>query len=125
VIDPRTLFATHERFPHATDLIREWPAKALAAIDLDQWSYIAVLTHDPKLDDPALYAALTSQARYVGALGSRRTNQLRMERLRKAGLTEEQLARLHAPIGLALGGRTPAEIAVSIMAEIIQVRNAC
>jgi xanthine dehydrogenase accessory factor len=90
---------------------------------LDQSAYIAVLTHDPKLDDPALQLALTSNARYVGALGSRRTNQKRIERLQKAGLTDIQLSRLHAPIGVNLGGRSSSEIAVSIIAEIIKVRN--
>ncbi len=123
VVDPRAAFATRERFPHATQLIREWPQHALSAMKLDHSAYVAVLTHDPKLDDPALKIALTSNARYVGALGSRRTNQLRIARLREAGLSEEQLARLHAPIGLPIGGRSPAEIALSIMAEITQVRN--
>lgn len=123
IVDPRGAFNTRERFPHATMLIKEWPRKALAAMSLDRWAYVVVLTHDPKLDDPALQAALTSDARYVGALGSRRTNALRMERLRQAGLSEDQLARLHAPVGLDLGGRTPAEIALSIMAEIVRVKN--
>ena len=123
VVDPRSAFATRERFPHATELVKEWPQHALPRLGLDGWAYVVVLTHDPKFDDPALQVALTSEARYVGALGSRRTNQKRMERLRKAGLTEEQLARLHAPIGLPLGGRSPAEVAVSIMAQIIQAKN--
>jgi xanthine dehydrogenase accessory factor len=123
VIDPRAAFATRERFPHATEIVREWPDRALAAIPLDMSAYVAVLTHDPKLDDPALMAALRSQARYVGALGSRRTNRLRVERLKKAGFTDEELSRLHAPIGLHLGGRSPEEIAVSIIAEIVRVKN--
>ncbi len=123
IVDPRGAFNTRERFPHATTLIKEWPQKALAAMSLDRWAYVVVLTHDPKLDDPALQVALTSEARYVGALGSRRTNALRIERLRKAGLTEERLARLHAPVGLDIGGRSPAEIALSIMAEIVRVKN--
>jgi xanthine dehydrogenase accessory factor len=124
VIDPRGAFATRERFPHATELIKEWPQHALPEMALDGSAYIAVLTHDPKLDDPALQIALKSNARYVGALGSWRTARERIERLREAGLTEEQLARLHAPIGLALGGRSPGETAVSIMAEIVQIKNA-
>ncbi len=123
VVDPRSAFATEERFPHATELVREWPQHALPAMKLNHSAYIAVLTHDPKLDDPALEAALTSDARYVGALGSRRTNARRIERLRAAGLTEEQLARLHAPIGLDIGGRAPAEIALSILAEVTRVRH--
>jgi xanthine dehydrogenase accessory factor len=90
---------------------------------LDRSAYVAVLTHDPKLDDPALLIALASQARYVGALGSYHTHRLRVQRLSQAGLSGEQIARLHAPIGLELGGRMPAEIAVSILAEIIRVRN--
>ncbi len=123
VIDPRGVFATQERFPHATQLIKDWPQNVLPEMALDGWAYVVVLTHDPKLDDPALKVALTSDARYVGALGSHRTNQLRLERLRAAGLTEDQLARLHAPVGLPLGGRSPGEIAVSIIAEIVQARN--
>lgn len=123
VVDPRAAFATRERFPHATKLVRQFPQRALPELELDQSSYVVTLTHDPKLDDPALQFALQSKARYVGALGSQRTNQKRLERLREAGLTDDQLARLHAPIGLPLGGRSPAEIAISIMAEIVQVKN--
>jgi xanthine dehydrogenase accessory factor len=123
LIDPREAFATRERFPQVDQLLRQWPQDALVDLELDKSAYIVVLTHDPKLDDPALVLSLQSKARYVGALGSRRTNQKRMERLQKAGMTEDQLSRLHAPIGLDLGGRSSSEIAVSIMAEIIQVRN--
>lgn len=123
IIDPRSAFATRERFPHAASITREWPDKALASMDIDDASCVVVLTHDPKLDDPALQVALTSDARYVGALGSKRTNRLRLERLAKAGLGKTQLARLHAPIGLPLGSRGPAGIAISIMAEIIQVKS--
>jgi xanthine dehydrogenase accessory factor len=123
LIDPREAFATKERFPHVGKLVQEWPQDAMENLNLDKSAYIAVLTHDPKLDDPALQIALKSGARYVGALGSRRTNQKRIERLRKAGLTEAQLSRLRAPIGVDLGGRSSSEIAVSIMAEIIKVRN--
>lgn len=123
IIDPRKAFATRERFPEVTDLIQEWPQHALPDMVLDGSAYVAVLTHDPKLDDPALQVALRSETRYVGALGSKRTAEKRAARLREAGLTEEQLARLHAPIGLPLGGSSPAEIAASIMAEILQVKN--
>jgi xanthine dehydrogenase accessory factor len=123
VVDPRMAFATGERFPHATELVQEWPQHALPEMELDRSAYVVVLTHDPKLDDPALQIALTSDASYVGALGSRRTNRQRIKRLREAGLSQEQIERLHAPIGFDIGGRSPEEIAVSIMAEIIQVRN--
>jgi xanthine dehydrogenase accessory factor len=123
LIDPREAFATRERFPQVDQLLRQWPQDALVDLELDKSAYIVVLTHDPKLDDPALVLSLQSKARYIGALGSRRTNQKRIERLQKAGMTEYQLSRLHAPIGLDLGGRSSSEIAVSIMAEIIQVRN--
>ncbi len=123
LIDPRKAYATRERFPHAKEILLEWPQEALPKLLLNRSAYIVTLTHDPKLDDPALQIALTSGARYVGALGSKRTNQKRRERLIQAGLTEEQINRLHAPIGLNIGGYLPGEIAVSIMAEIIQVRN--
>lgn len=123
LIDPRQAFASRERFPHVKELLLEWPEEALSKLSLDKSAYVAVLTHDPKLDDPALKFALNSNARYVGALGSRRTNQKRLERLRKAGLSEDLLAKLHAPIGLDLGGRSQGEIAISIMAEILQVKN--
>lgn len=123
LVDPRSAFATRERFPHADTLIAEWPQKALPEMTLNHSAYVVVLTHDPKLDDPALIVALQSAARYVGALGSRRTNRLRIERLRAAGLTDTHIGRLHAPIGLDIGGRTPPEIAVSILAEIVKVRN--
>lgn len=122
IVDPRAAFATSERFPDV-EIVKEWPDKALASMRLDSASYVVVLTHDPKLDDPALCVALPGEARYVGALGSNRTNQLRLERLVKAGLTQAQLARLHAPIGLPIDGRGPAEIAISIMAEIVKVRH--
>jgi xanthine dehydrogenase accessory factor len=123
VVDPRTAFATRDRFPDVTELIHEWPQRALTEMALDRSAYVAVLTHDPKLDDPALQIALRSDAGYVGALGSRRTNRRRVERLREAGLSEEQLSRLRAPIGFDIGGRSPGEIAVSILAEVIQFRN--
>jgi len=123
LIDPRKAFATQERFPFVNSLLQDWPQEVLPKLVLDRSAYVVVLTHDPKLDDPAIQIALRSEARYIGALGSRRTNNKRIERLRKAGFLDEQIARLHAPIGLDLGGRLPGEIAVSIMAEIIQERN--
>ncbi len=123
LVDPRSAFNTPERFPDVSRRVLEWPGKALPALGLDRWAYVVVLTHDPKLDDPALQIALRSEARYVGALGSRRTARLRADRLRRAGLSEAQIGRLHAPIGLPLGGQSPAEIALSILAEIVQVRS--
>ena len=123
VVDPRRAFANRERFPDANQVLQQWPQEALPDIKLSSSTYIVVLTHDPKVDDPALQIALKSGARYIGALGSRRTNRKRIERLTKAGLSQEQIARLHAPIGLDIGGRSPGEIAVSIMAEIIKERN--
>jgi xanthine dehydrogenase accessory factor len=123
LVDPRKAYATRERFPHAKEIQTEWPQDALTKSLLNHSSYLVVLTHDPKLDDPALQIGLASAARYIGALGSQRTNRKRRERLLKAGLDEEQINRLHAPIGLDIGGHSPGEIAVGIMAEIIQVRN--
>ncbi|MBN1119942.1 MAG: XdhC family protein [Anaerolineae bacterium] len=123
LIDPRAAFNTRERFPHADELICGWPQHVLPEMALDRSAYVAILTHDPKIDDPALRVALTSEARYVGALGSRRTNELRCERLRAGGIPADRIARLHAPIGLYIGGRSPVEIAVSIMAELIQIRS--
>lgn len=123
VVDARSAFATEERFAHADELILKWPAKALAEMDVNAASYVVVLTHDEKLDNPALKTALESPARYVGALGSTRTHAKRVEKLKAEGVTDEQLARIHAPIGLNLGARRPEEIAVSIMAEIVAVSH--
>ena len=123
VVDPRRAFLTRERFPHASELVQEWPSEALAGMVVNNSAYIVVLSHDPKLDDPALQVALRSKARHVGAIGSRRTNQNRIVRLRAAGLSDVQIARLQAPIGLDISARLPGEIALSIMAEVIQVRN--
>jgi len=117
VIDPRTGFASAERFPGVT-LLHEWPDEALRAVPLTQRSAIVALTHDPKLDDPALAAALQSSAFYIGALGSKQTHARRLERLAAQGFTAEQLARIHGPVGLNIGARTPAEIAVSVLAEM-------
>jgi xanthine dehydrogenase accessory factor len=124
VIDPRARFATVERFPEAEEVIAEWPAEALARIGgIDRATYLAVLTHDPKLDDAALLAALDSDAPYIGAMGSRRAQAKRRERLVAAGASDAQLERIAAPIGLDLGGTSAEETAVSIMAEVIAIRN--
>jgi xanthine dehydrogenase accessory factor len=123
VVDPRPAFANRERFPHADRIEATWPDEALGRLGLAPPFAVAVLTHDPKLDDPALRAALPSAAFYVGALGSQRTQARRRERLREAGLTDEQLGRLKAPIGLDLGGRSPEEIALAVMAEVVASRH--
>ena len=124
VVDPRGRFATPERFPAAERVIVKWPQEAFAELaPIDRATSIAVLTHDPKLDDAALQAALWSQAGYVGAMGSRRAQALRRERLIEAGLDESLLERVSAPIGLDLGALTAAETALSIMSEIIAVRR--
>lgn len=124
VVDPRGRFATPERFPDAEDIVVAWPSKAFAALGgIDRATYIAVLTHDPKLDDDALIAALDSDAPYIGAMGSRRAQAVRRERLLAAGVPEEKLDRVAAPIGLDVGGLTSEETALSIMAEVVAVRN--
>ncbi len=123
VLDARSAFATAERFSHADELIIQWPADALPEIGLDEATYLVVLTHDEKIDNPALAVALKSPARYVGALGSRKTHGRRVEALQEAGVTEAEIARIHAPIGISIGARRPEEIAVSIMAEIVAVMN--
>ena len=120
VADPRGSFATPDRFPETT-LSVEWPDDALNEFAPDARSAIVTLTHDPKLDDPALEVALKSDAFYIGSLGSRRTHASRLERLTEAGFSEQDTSRINAPIGLDLGGRKPPEIAVSILAEIVQV----
>jgi len=119
VIDPRRSFATNERFPGVT-LDTRWPDEALVAHAPDARTAVVTLTHDPKLDDPALAAALRSGAFYLGALGSRRTHAARCERLQELGFGEDELARVHGPIGLSIGARHPAEIAISVLAEAIQ-----
>jgi xanthine dehydrogenase accessory factor len=123
VLDARSAFATPERFQHADRLQIGWPADALAELDVDEGTYVVVLTHDEKIDDPALVYACRSPARYIGALGSRRTHARRCERLAELGLTEAELARIHAPIGISIGARTPEEIAISIAAELVTARN--
>ena len=123
VVDPRTAFGNETRFPNVDQLIPLWPQEAFQQIPITRSTAIAMLTHDPKLDDPALKIALASQAFYVGALGSKNTQAKRRQRLLEDGLTEEQLNRLHGPIGLEIGAGTPEEIAMSIMAEIVAARN--
>ncbi len=120
VVDPRRAFATDQRFPGVA-MIDDWPDDAMAALAPDSRTAVVTLTHDPKLDDPALQAALSSEAFYIGALGSRKTHAARLERLRQAGFDDGQLARIHGPVGLGIGARSPAEIAVSILAQITQV----
>ncbi len=123
VVDPRPPFASKARFPLADAIVTEWPDEALGTLGLTSAAAVAVFAHDPKLDDPALKVALASPAFYVGALGSKKTQEKRRARLAEAGLSEEQLDRLHAPIGLDLGGRSPEEIALAVMAEIVAARN--
>jgi xanthine dehydrogenase accessory factor len=124
VCDPRSQFATRERFPEAEDVVAAWPEEAFARIGgIDRATYIAVLTHDPKLDDAALGLALRSEAAYVGAMGSRRAQTQRRERLLAIGLDEELIDRVAAPIGLDLGALTPEETALSIMSEVVAVRH--
>jgi xanthine dehydrogenase accessory factor len=120
VIDPRAAFGTSARFP-GTTLSNDWPDEAMSLLEPDKRTAILTLTHDPKIDDPALQGALRSDAFYVGALGSRRTHAKRVERLREAGFDAIAIARIRGPVGLAIGAQTPAEIAISIMAEITAV----
>lgn len=118
VVDPRTAFASPERFPDV-GLSHDWPDKAVAALKPDSATALVSLTHDPKLDDPALVVALRSPAFYIGALGSRKNHAKRLERLRAEGFDDAALARLHGPVGLPIGALSPGEIALSIMAEIV------
>ena len=120
VIDPRGQFATAERFP-GVELTTEWPDEALERLKPDRLSAVVTLTHDPKIDDPALIAALRSEAFYIGALGSKRTHAKRLERLGAEGFGENELSRIHAPIGLYIGAVSQAEIAVSIMGQMTSV----
>ena len=123
VIDARERFGSADRFPLADEIATAYADEYLANVELGSSSYVVVLSHDPKLDDPALLSALKSDARYIGAIGSRMTNEKRRMRLKAAGLTDEQLDRLHAPIGLNIGARNPEEIALSIIAEMIAAKN--
>lgn len=124
VVDARAAFATPERFPHADQLLVEWPAHALEKLALDPGCSVVCLSHDEKLDNPALRVALDSPAGYIGALGSRSTHQKRLEALREMGMPEDKLARINAPVGLDLGARYPEEIALAILAEMIAERHA-
>jgi xanthine dehydrogenase accessory factor len=119
IVDPRTAFASPERFPDVK-VIAEWPDKALPPLNVDRYTAFVALTHDPKIDDPALLHALTRDCFYVGALGSRKTHGRRVERLKAQGLGEAAIARIAAPIGLDIGAISPAEIAVSIIAQITE-----
>ena len=123
VVDPRTTFATPERFPDADALITEWPDEALPRLRLDRSTYVVVLTHDPKFDDPAVRVALAHAVRYVGALGSQRTQARRRTALLEAGVDERELERIFGPVGLPIGAKTPGELAISILAEIVAVRR--
>ena len=122
VVDPRSAFATPERFAHADQLLVKWPHEVLSASDFNEATYLVVLSHDEKLDNPALKLALDGPCRYIGALGSRKTHARRVASLKEMGVTDGQLARIHAPVGLNLGGKRPEEIAVAIIAQIVAVR---
>jgi xanthine dehydrogenase accessory factor len=122
VVDGRAAFLTRERFPEADELVLAWPEDAIDRVGIDDSTYVCILTHDPKFDEPATDRALNSPARYIGAIGAKKTAQARRERLENAGFTADQIARVRGPIGLDLGGRAPAEIALSILAEMTAVR---
>jgi len=123
LVDPRKSFGSRDRFPHVDQLIRAWPQEAFTEIELHHKSAVAMLTHDPKIDDPALQVALRSPAFYVGALGSQKTQAKRRQRLLESGLSTEQLERLHGPIGIDIGAETPEEIALAVMAEIVAAQH--
>jgi len=119
IVDPRTAFASVERFPDVR-VIAEWPDQALPPLGIDRYTAFVALTHDPKIDDPALIHALSRDCFYIGALGSRKTHARRVDRLKQQGLTKADISRIHAPIGLDIGAVSPAEIAVAIMAQITE-----
>ena len=123
VVDARSVYATRERFPHADEVILRWPSEALEDMRLHESTYCVFLTHDSKLDNPALLVALRQPVRYVGALGSKRTHAKRVTALKEAGLTDVEIDRVHAPIGIPLGGNRPEEIALSIAAELVAARH--
>lgn len=123
VLDARSVFATPERFPDADEIVHGWPDEVLGSDDLDDYAYVVILTHDPKFDLPALTRALRSRVRYIGIIGSRGTHERRRQRLLEDGFTVAELDRVRAPIGLDIGARTPEEIALSILAEMLAVRS--
>lgn len=123
VVDPRTAFATPERFPHVDELVTDWPDEALTRIGVHENTFLALLSHDLKLDLPALEVALARPARYVGALGSKKTHARRVTALRERGVSDHAIARIHNPIGLDLGGRKAEEIAVAVIAEMVAVSH--
>lgn len=123
VVDARTALATKDRFPNVEKILTSWPDAAYNQLTITDSTWIAILSHDPKFDEPAILGALNTDAAYIGTVGSRKTNDDRRERLREAGVSEEQLARLHGPIGLNIGGKTPEEMAISILAEMIAIKN--
>jgi xanthine dehydrogenase accessory factor len=123
VADGRGAFLTRERFPEADELVLAWPDEAFSRVGIDRGTYVCILSHDPKFDETALEIALRSQAMYVGAIGSRKTQQARRERLAASGIAPDQIARLHGPIGLDLGGKEPAETALAILAEMTMARH--
>lgn len=123
VVDPRRAFGSTARFPHVDRLLQAWPQEALADLPLGRHTAVALLTHDPKIDDPALKIVLDTPVFYVGALGSGRTHARRRQRLEAAGLATEQIERIHGPIGLDINARTPEEIAIAILAEIVKIKN--
>ncbi|MGN6485944.1 MAG: XdhC family protein [Thermomicrobiales bacterium] len=123
LVDARSALATRERFPEADEIVVAWPDDAYGKLTITPKTFIAVLTHDPKFDEPAILGALATDAIYIGAIGSRKTNEERRARLLAAGVSEDQIARLRGPIGLDLGGGTPEEMALSIAAEMIAVKN--
>jgi xanthine dehydrogenase accessory factor len=122
VVDSRPAFATEERFPEAHKVIQGWPRDIMDQLHFDRRTWVVVLSHDPRHETPPLEAALKADTRYLGAMGSRRTHNLRVERLQDLGFTDEDIARIHSPIGLDIGAETPQEVAVSILAEMTLVR---
>ena len=122
IIDPRAAFANNQRFPDIK-IINEWPEVALNELAIDNRTAVVTLTHDPKLDDSALNAALKSKAFYIGSLGSKKTHKARVQRLKIANFSDDEIKRIHGPIGLAIGAKSPQEIAISIISEIITIRN--
>lgn len=123
IVDARKALATQDRFPNVERILTVWPDAAYEQLTITDSTWIAILSHDPKFDEPAILGALKTNAAYIGTVGSRKTNEDRRQRLREAGVSEEQLARLHGPIGLNIGGKTPEEMAISILAEMIAIEH--